>query len=70
MKPLIVACVVWHSTGFPEALGKGVASRRFHTLSIGHPLQGATWQLVANSAVHYLPFPLGNSLIVNPCRNY
>jgi hypothetical protein len=66
VKPPIVACVGWHRTVFPEALRKGVASRRFHTVSIGHPLQGATWQLVANPAAYYLRFPLGNSLILNP----
>jgi hypothetical protein len=51
MKSPIVACVGWHRAVFPEALRKDVASRRFHTDSIGHPLQGATWQLVVNPAL-------------------
>lgn len=68
-KPLLVVAVAERRNGLSKAFRKGVASRRFISDSIGHPLQGATWQPVVKAAAYSFQFPLGNLLILNKCRS-
>jgi hypothetical protein len=66
----LVACVSERRTGVPEAFGRASLRDDCTQVLIGHPLQGATWQPVANAAAYSVRFPLGNSLILNRCRNW
>ena len=70
MESPLVACVSERRTGVPEAFGRASLRDDFTQVSIGHPLQGVTWQPVANAEAYSVRFPLDNLLILNKCRNW
>lgn len=51
MESPLVACVTERRTGVPEAFGRASLRDDFTQVSIGHPLQGVTWQPIANAEV-------------------
>lgn len=69
MESPLVACVSERRTGVPEAFRRASLRDDFTQVSIGHPLQGVTWQPLINTAGCSLRFPLGNLLILNRCRS-